>query len=203
MMLQVVAHDVKNKLAELALLLAADNPGAAALVMDAAETLTQALMMDNRRLEPQVDAACPADLLDELATEYGQLFPNKRIGVDSGETPSLWFYDASLLRLTLSNAVHNALKFCRSTVGLRAREIDGFLVFEVRDDGDGFSDEILATDFTSENGVASRSDRGTGLGLLLSSRIVQAHATARDGIKRTGWIALHNDHGAVTRLALP
>lgn len=37
----------------------------------------------------------------------------------------------------------------------------------------------------------------------LEARIAQAHTAARAGITRTGWIALLNDHGAVTRLAVP
>jgi signal transduction histidine kinase len=88
-------------------------------------------------------------------------------------------------------------------VALCAREIDGFLVLEVRDDGDGIPDEILGADLASERSVASRSNRGTGLGLLLSSRIAQAHTASRAGITRTGWVALLNDQGAVTRLAVP
>jgi signal transduction histidine kinase len=203
MMLQAVAHDVKNKLSELALCLAEENPAAAALALDAAQTLTQGLMIDNQNLEPQIDAACSADLLDELSILYQPLFRGKNIKVDIVGTPVLWFYDCSLMRLALSNAVHNALKFCRSTVWLSVHEKDGFLVFEVRDDGAGFPEEFLHTDFSSVNSVASQSNHGTGLGLMLSSRIMHLHATARDGVTRTGRVELLNDGGAVVRLALP
>ncbi len=202
-MLRAVAHDVKNKLAELALCLAETNPGAAALAIDAAGTLTHALMVESDELDPAIDAACPADLLEETALQYRQLFPGKHIDIESKETPALWFYDERLIRLTLSNAVHNALKFCRSTVRLKAAEIDGFLVFEIRDDGTGFPEPLLATGLESGNTEALRSERGTGLGLLLTRRIIQAHRVERGGAIRTGWMTLGNEQGAVIRMGLP
>jgi signal transduction histidine kinase len=188
MMLQAVAHDVKNKLAELAMRLMDSDIEAAALALDAADKLSQALLLDSpEQLTPQIDATSPIDLVEELAAVHRQLFADKliRVGVDAA--PTLWYYDVALMRLALSNAIHNALKHCRNEVALRAYQENGFLVFEVRDDGEGFPEDI----------------RITGMGLRLSRKIARAHKLDKDGVERTGWMTLDNDGGAVVKLAAP
>jgi signal transduction histidine kinase len=208
MMLQAVAHDVKNKLAELAMRLLDTDIEAAALALDAADKLSQALLLDNPdRLTTQIDSASPADLLDELAAVHKQLFPEKIIRIDTTAAPTLWYYDVSLMRLGLSNAVHNALKHCVSAVTLRACEDNRYLIFEVRDDGAGFGAEVLDTNWTDVTAtvVQLRHHAGydTGLGLLLAHKIVCAHTLEKDGVVRIGSLTLSNDGGAVTRLAIP
>jgi len=208
MMLQAVAHDVKNKLAELALRLMESDIEAAALALDAADQLSQALLLDSpEQLVAHVDSASPTDLIEELAAVNEQLFPSKTIAVDTSGAPTLWFYDVSLMRLALANVVHNALKHCRSKVTLRVREASGALVFEVRDDGDGFGEGTLHTDWNNltDTGIHARHTLGynTGLGLVLAHKIVHAHVLDKDGSKRCGVLVLSNDEGGVVRLAVP
>jgi signal transduction histidine kinase len=208
MMLQAVAHDVKNKLSELALRLMETDIEAAALALDAADQLSQALLLDSPdQLTAHVDSATPADLVDELAAVNEQLFPSKKITVDTVSAPTLWFYDVALMRLALANVVHNALKHCRSAVNLRVCEHNGQLVFEVRDDGAGFDARTLDTDWSdlTATNISARHSLGynTGLGLVLAHRIVTAHIHDKEGISRTGTMKLSCDQGAVVRLTLP
>lgn len=208
MMLQAVAHDVKNKLAELALRLMDSDIEAAALAMDAADQLSQALLLDSPvELIAHVDSASPTDLVEELAAVNEQLFPGKAISVDTSDAPTLWFYDIGLMRLALANVVHNALKHCGNSVTLRVCKADGYLVFEIRDDGTGFDTDTLDTDWNklTDTGIHARHTLGynTGLGLVLAHKIVHAHVLDKDGVKRSGTLTLCNDDGGVVRLAVP
>ena len=80
-------------------------------------------------------------------------------------------------------------------VTISAREMDGFLEFEVRDDGAGYPESVLA----DEDASAAITPDGTGLGLRLAKRVAQMH---ENGGQR-GEIRLFNDHGAVFVLRLP
>jgi signal transduction histidine kinase len=214
MMLQAVAHDVKNKLAELAMRLMERDIEAAALALDAADKLSQALLLDSpEQLTPQIDAASPVDLVEELTAVHRQLFADKTIRLGLDAAPTLWYYDVALMRLALTNILHNALKHCRREVSLRVYRENGYLLFEIRDDGPGYSSDLPGVSDTSARhpgaGQNARHTTGhstghnTGMGLRLSRKIVRAHKLAKDGVERSGWMKLHNDSGAVARLALP
>ena len=196
-MLQAVVHDVKNKLAELALRIQSVDPQAAALAHAAADQLAQALLLDNpAQLTPLIDAASPIELMTELAAEYGPLFPDKTLAIEASEAPTLWYYDVHLMRLALANVLHNALKHCAHGVQMTAREEARCLVFEVRDDGAGFSFE------QSEQPVRSHRLLSTALGLKLARQIAEGHVLDSKGLQR-GSLSMRNDNGAVVRISLP
>jgi signal transduction histidine kinase len=88
--------------------------------------------------------------------------------------------DGDGIHTCLTNLVSNALDACQVSektsrqVSLRTREEDGTLIFEVFDDGIGMDSEIrkkVFTNFFSTKG----SEKGTGLGLLTTRKIVQQH----------------------------
>lgn len=187
-----VIHDVKNRLAELAMRLATSDPGAASLALESSRKLAQLLLVEGQALAPQIDAHAPADLLDELAAEYRDLYPDKEIVADTTAAPALWYYDVGLLRMALANAVHNALRHGRHKVLLQASEVDNTLVLAVKDDGEGFPAAVLAGDFHS-------SVDSTGLGLRIAHNIAEAHQLK--GVH--GRVELANEGGAVLRLILP
>ena len=187
-----VIHDVKNRLAELAMRLANSDPGASSLALEASRKLAQLLLVEGQALAPHIDAHAPADLLDELAAEYRDLYPDKDIVTDTEAAPALWYYDVGLLRMALANAVHNALRHGRQRVWLQAGEVDNTLVLTVKDDGEGFPPAVLAGDFHS-------SADSTGLGLRIAHNIAEAHQLK--GVH--GRVELANEGGAVLRLILP
>jgi signal transduction histidine kinase len=88
--------------------------------------------------------------------------------------------DGDAIHTCLTNLVSNALDACKMsdrpdcTVTVSTRDDDGILIFEVADDGLGMDYEIkkqIFTNFFSTKG----SDKGTGLGLLTTRKIVQEH----------------------------
>jgi signal transduction histidine kinase len=192
-------HDVKNRLAQLAG--RAEARGDLATMreaMEAADTLTRLLTYyrsDIGSLALEIDGHSPADLAAECARETSAAGSCK-VEVDCSAAPTLWFYDETLVRMVLANALQNAKRYARGRITIEVAERDGFLEFIVRDDGDGFPDQVLADD----TGTATRVTReGTGLGLRLARRIAEMHENAG----KRGLIRLENAGGAVFRLLLP
>jgi signal transduction histidine kinase len=88
--------------------------------------------------------------------------------------------DAEGIHTCLSNLVSNALDACEMSdkplchVVVRTREEDHTLIYEVADDGCGMDYDVKQRVFTSFF-TTKGSDRGTGLGLLVTRKIVQEH----------------------------
>jgi len=109
--------------------------------------------------------------------------------------------DEEALHSCLSNLVTNAIDACKisdregRSISIVTRDQDGMLVFEVADDGTGMDYDVkkkIFTTFFSTKG----SDKGTGLGLLTTRKIVQEHG---------GKVSFDSEPGAgsVFRLEFP
>jgi len=196
-----VIHDVKNQLAELSLRLGerVDAQKEMEIAMSASRRLSELLLIhrqENDLLTVNQDSINPADFLAILAAEYRELFPRLAIEINDRNAPNIAFFDDSLVRMALANALHNACRVARSKVRLAAFEKDKMLVLEVADDGPGFPANLL-----EEGGAAPQpvSARGTGLGLYLARKIAELHRLD----SRHGYVELSNSGGAVFRMALP
>jgi len=112
--------------------------------------------------------------------------------------------DEDAIYTCLANLVSNAIDACllsgtkRSyVVMLSSREIDGTLIYEVVDNGQGMDYEITKKVFTKFFSTKG-SDRGTGLGLLTTKKIVHQHGgrisfTSQEGEGSTFRIELPRD----------
>jgi signal transduction histidine kinase len=191
-------HDVKNRLAILAG--RAESRGDAQTlheVLEAASTLSRLLLFyksEKGRLDADIDARVPADLLTEVAAEIGRR-TSLTVEVATQSASMLCFYDENLVRLVLLDALYNAVRYARQRIALTAFESGEWLVFQVADDGDGFPPALLAGGADMQPWSAE----GTGLGLHLASRVASLH---RNG-EKCGHVALHNEGGAVFSLYLP
>lgn len=90
--------------------------------------------------------------------------------------------DAERLRWVLTQLVDNAIKFTPrgGSVAVRAAKADGRIRFAVEDTGSGIPAERvgeLFEPFHQLDGSATRRQGGTGLGLALVKRIIEAHDT--------------------------
>jgi two-component system, OmpR family, sensor histidine kinase VicK len=84
--------------------------------------------------------------------------------------------DKSRLFEVLTNLIGNAIKFTDSggtiTVTVEKSGAENEALVSIKDTGNGIDREILPRLFTK---FASKSDKGTGLGLYLSKGIIEAH----------------------------
>jgi signal transduction histidine kinase len=110
-----------------------------------------------------------------------------------GELPELWA-DPDKLAQVVGNIVENALRHGGGTVTISVGPMEGGVIVEVVDEGDGITREALPRIFTKFWHDARRG--GTGLGLFIAKGIVDAHG---------GTIGADNSPagGASVRFSLP
>ena len=83
--------------------------------------------------------------------------------------------DGYRLTQVISNLLSNAIKFTKDgsiTVGVKKEDNDRQVIVYIKDTGQGIAPEILPRLFTK---FASKSDKGTGLGLFISKNIIEDH----------------------------
>jgi signal transduction histidine kinase len=193
-------HDVKNRLAMLAG--RAEARGDRDMLrdaLDAAGRLTSLLACykaEQGWLGVEVDAGQPDDLVGDLVAEFGQL-AGIAVRREGAAGDGLFFYDASLVRLVLSQALHNALRHAQREIVLGVEVDAEWLTFTVRDDGPGYPPELLCD--AGSNEPRPLHDDGTGLGIYLAHRVAALHQN--NGL--AGSVELRNAPGACFTLRLP
>jgi PAS domain S-box-containing protein len=149
-----------------------------------------------------------ASLFREAASQDGVTV---RVEAEQAIAPAA--FDPEDIHTSLSNLVTNAMDACRSSerekrevvVAVREEpdpypfrvppaEPPTVIVFEVRDDGVGMEYEAQQKVFT--NFFTTKGERGTGLGLLLTRKIVQEHGGAVSIESKPGM-------GTTVRLSFP
>lgn len=113
-----------------------------------------------------------------IADEKSILSKGKSIDIifnQTEELPLLVEADASRILEVLSNLIENAAKFTDKmggTITVTSERKDRQVIVSIKDVGKGIDKEIMPRLFSK---FASKSERGTGLGLYLSKAIVEAH----------------------------
>jgi len=114
------------------------------------------------------------DLFEPAAREQGI-----QLALDIPESMPPAPFDGEGIHACLANLLSNALDACLASepggcrVTLKVREVDGVIIFEVRDTGCGMDYQIKKKVFTTF--FSTKGAQGTGLGLMTTRRIVQAH----------------------------
>jgi PAS domain S-box-containing protein len=221
-LLAIVAHDLRNPLG--AIMAAASQPlKNPADVRDAgvrhrADTILRASARMDRLIADLLDTAnihrgqlsierrphrVAAVLAD--ARESHQLVAVEKgvhltVDVEAGDLECVC--DRDRIVQVLSNLIGNAVKFCRrgDSIRVRASASHGDTVFEVADTGPGISPDDLPLIFepywSGRRGGNHGATHGTGLGLFISSGIVEAHGGRL-------WVESTPGHGSTFRFTLP
>jgi two-component system, OmpR family, sensor kinase len=120
----------------------------------------------------------PQELLADCAARFESSYPLRRLNrVVPAELPIIQA-DARLLRRAMLNLLSNAARYSASdkAIEMEGRSEGQTVVFEIRDSGPGIPadqmDRIFQPFF---RGDEARSARGSGLGLPIVKRIVEAH----------------------------
>jgi PAS domain S-box-containing protein len=124
----------------------------------------------------------PALLVEEIRSVLRGVAAQKNIAVATDIAPKLGgaLLDPGKLRQVLYNYLSNAIKFsndgARVTIRMRPAG-EAWMLLEVEDTGEGIRDEDLPklfSEFHQLDSSSSKRHQGTGLGLALTRRIVEA-----------------------------
>ncbi|TWA68155.1 two-component system cell cycle sensor histidine kinase PleC [Azospirillum brasilense] len=156
------------------------------------------------RLELYPEPVSVAVLLEECLELMEALSAQKGVRVEGGPVePGLTVMaDAIRLRQAVLNLLSNAIKFTPAGGWVRAdavRDEGGCVVLTVTDSGIGMSPEdiqIALEPFRQVNSYMTKAHSGTGLGLPLAKRFVEAHGGRLDLRSAPG-------EGTVVRIILP
>jgi signal transduction histidine kinase len=209
MMLAGIAHEVRNPLGGMALFVGllreevADRPEAqkqlerVATELGYLERVVRDFLEFARKRPPALDVVDAREELQAVATlmsaEVAQAGLSLDVAFEGDARGARW--DRERVRGALLNLVRNAVQASspgsRVTLGLRAD--DGALALEVRDQGVGIPPELR--DKVFEPFFTTR-QKGTGLGLALVKKVVEAHR---------GRIELESEvgRGTTVRMLLP
>jgi PAS domain S-box-containing protein len=148
-------------------------------------------------VDPNAPAQEVSDLFRERAAQAGVKL-EVDLQPDLEDAP----LDRDAIHSCLSNLVSNAIDACmvaektrEFVVTLSSRQEDGILIYEVADNGLGMDYEISKKVF-SKFFTTKGSDRGTGLGLLTTKRMVHQHGGQISFTSTEG-------EGSVFRIELP
>ncbi|MBI2266672.1 MAG: PAS domain S-box protein [Armatimonadetes bacterium] len=215
--LATVSHDLKTPLAAIMgyvnfLLSPAMSEGTLASarrdlegILSAAKVLsllTNAIV-ENRRMEEASVLSLVADfaagpLVSEVAEMLDPLAKAKGVRIHSQVPDHLSVSgDREAVRRVFINLLSNGIRFSltRGEIFVRGKELDsGLTEFQVEDQGTGISPEDCAYIFEKYSRAAAH--KGTGLGLFIARKIIEAHAGTIEVSSRPG-------EGTVFRFTLP
>lgn len=157
-------------------------------------------------VRPNVTELAPLDLRDVVQAALRVGAPQFRQGItittDFGSVPLVIGHEGRLVQVVLNplvngmQAMRHAGRSDRMAMHVRmGTTIDGWAELEIRDQGPGFSPEVISR--LGEPYVTTKSgEGGTGLGLFVSRGIVEAHGGRMS-------FADAPEGGAIVRVALP
>jgi signal transduction histidine kinase len=211
-------HDIKNSLSTV--LIAVDelvnepgcelrNPHLMNLLRQEAQRANNNLVqllsiykLNGDRLDARMDACNLGEFLEEIVAENSSLVNAMNISLASECDPTATgYFDENLIRGVLNHAVGNAERYSDSRIEISAGIEEGYTVFRVEDDGEGFPDSML-TSPRAEDQRNAFSEGHTQLGLYFASSVAELHKNG----DRIGFIQVKNQHrlrGGCFELWLP
>jgi signal transduction histidine kinase len=172
--------------------------------------LVKDLLAYSKERRPQYEATDPNILAEEVCTLFEIKANEKSITIERQFDPNLGkmvkvFLDQRGIHTCLSNLVSNAIDACemaqkKETLKIVVRTLEdseGGVIFEIADNGAGMNDETKRKVFSSF--YSTKGNRGTGLGLLVTSKIVAEHGgeiyfESAEGVGTTFTIRLPYGH---------
>jgi signal transduction histidine kinase len=144
-------------------------------------TLARSLLGFSKGTALRTSMIDPGKIVEDIAALYRDAAGRSgiRLTTDIEEGMAEAPLDPEGIHTCLANLVSNALDACRMSAGegcsvsIRCREEERCIVYEVEDTGTGMDQDIKQKVFTSF--FSTKGSGGTGLGLLLTRKIVQEH----------------------------
>ncbi len=196
-LLAAVSHEIRTPLARIRLLveMSRDKHGEDASfdkldgeVSDIDNLVSDLLASSRMDFAALVPVRLEAERVARDALERAQLDPAKLV-VEPPARGLALSGDPTLVARALANVVANAKSHGGGLAKLRVRAKPGFVVFEVEDDGEGFSggeESRIFEPFYRRARSASADTPSVGLGLTLVRRIAEAHGGSAYARNREG-----------------
>jgi two-component system sensor histidine kinase KdpD len=153
------------------------------------ETIEMA-RLEAEEIQVRRELCAVSDLVRDALRRLRSQLENRPLSIDlPSSLPPCWG-DPALIRLVISHLVSNAIKYCPpgSPIRISAVSDEGALSLSVRDQGPGIPENQLEKIFEKYYRLPSMRDQvaGTGVGLTISRKIVEAHggrlwATSQEG----------------------
>ena len=212
-------HDIKNSLSMVLSTLdeVLDDPGtqiadekkARVLRFEtsrANRSLVQLLMlyrMDKGEISVNIMERNVEEFFEELVAENQVLMEALDICFTYECDPMLsGFFDEDLVHGVIGSAIGNAERYTKDEICLSARQEDGYLVFCLEDNGEGFPDFMLSEGEALREDSAAFSSGSTQLGLYFAAQVAGMHSDK----ERKGFMRMDNESrlgGARFELWLP
>jgi signal transduction histidine kinase len=171
-------------------------------MVDLTEDLLQVSRLTSGAIEFAMEPLPIELIIEDVCTSFGPRLAEKRLGLKvelPAELPAV-LGDPSHLSRVLSNLVANACNYTPSgAIIVGARPVDGCVQVSVSDTGIGISpadQKRLFTHFFRGEHEIVRSNKGSGLGLLIARSIVEAHGGEM-------WVESELDKGSTFYFTLP
>lgn len=156
-------------------------------------------LLDSSRLESgslgmTLEPVRIATLIRDTVSRTKSVYPEMKISLSVDEDLTIVEADPTRIAQVLDNLLSNARKYAPAAeVVIRARRVREHLLVEVEDNGPGIPQEHVSRLFERFYRVpdSSKNSRGTGLGLYICRKIIEAHR---------GQIALDSMPGKGTRV---
>ena len=146
---------------------------------------------DSGRQSIRIDECNLDDCLQELVAENAHSAQSNGVHIECECDDFLnGYFDLDLVRGVLNSSIGNAERYANSRVRLSGSIEEGYTVFRIEDDGDGFSEDMIEINDTLNDGDSFASAR-TNLGLFFAKRVAESHEAG----ERRGYIRLRNQVG--------
>ena len=163
------------------------------------------LLSYSKEREPEYEVCSPHEIIDDICELYKEPAADYDIDLIKNFAAALGdvVMDAQTIYRSLLNLVSNAIDACIFDQNVKkkhqvlittALESDGFVRFEVQDNGSGMTEEVQSKLFTSF--FSTKGAKGTGLGLLVTHKLIEEH-------QGTIKVVSHLDQGTTFTVRLP
>lgn len=146
--------------------------------------------IENERISPTIEDMDIDNFLQELVAENSASAAANGISLSYECDPDLFgYFDEALIRGLLNNLIGNGLRYTRDQLIISAAQEEGYLVFRVEDNGDGYPEPMLRAQ-SADDSSADLVEGRTKLGLHFASMVAGMHVNG----EHKGFIRLQNGY---------
>jgi signal transduction histidine kinase len=158
--------------------------------------------MHKGTFSPSIDESYVPDVIHDSVSRFSEMLGalGIKLNIEFEDEDCLWYLDPNLIEGLLGNVLTNSIRYTKSELTFFVKEDDGWLHIQIKDDGNGFPENML-TMLEQPASVCFESG-ATGLGLFFCQKIAELHTNGT----RKGYVRLSNDPetlGAIFDLYLP